>query len=164
LSGKIGAEMTRGIQTSGQARPGKNFVKALGALKHFSVYSMENSCHDGLPGCSRVGSKGQHVSGRFGFNPTISLHDMADSYLAQYKIGIQEGGALGMMCSYTSVNDTAFCESVQWQQKWARDKLGFEGNIVTDWCDWLAHLRGASCAAPIFPHPPCCRSFLFRLI
>ena len=26
----------------------------------------------------------------------------------------------------------AFCESVQWQQKWAREKVGFEGNIVTD--------------------------------
>ena len=131
--------MTRGIQEGGDSMlpspqdSSVNFVKALGALKHFSVYSMENSCHDGLPGCSKVGSPGQHVGGRFGFNPTVSLHDMADSYLAQYKIGIQEGKALGMMCSYTSVNGTAFCESVQWQQKWARNKIGFEGNIVTDW-------------------------------
>ena len=37
-----------------------------------------------------------------------------------------------MMCSYTSVNGTAFCESAEWQQQWARQKMGFEGNIVTD--------------------------------
>ena len=36
------------------------------------------------------------------------------------------------MCSYTTVNETAMCESQQWQQKWARQKLGFKGNIVTD--------------------------------
>ena len=37
-----------------------------------------------------------------------------------------------MMCSYTTVNGTAMCESAEWQQKWAREKLGFKGNIVTD--------------------------------
>ena len=50
------------------------------------VDSMESS-PDGVDG----------VSGRFGFNANISLHDMADSYLAQYKIAIREGKALGMM-------------------------------------------------------------------
>ena len=37
-----------------------------------------------------------------------------------------------MMCSYTTVNGTAMCESAEWQQQWARKKLGFKGNIVTD--------------------------------
>ena len=49
---------------------------------------------------------------------------MGDSYLPAYRIGIMEGGALGMMCSYTTVNGTAMCESAEWQQKWAREKLG----------------------------------------
>ena len=82
---------------------------------------MESS-PDGVPG----------VTGRFGFDTNISLHDMGDSYLAQYKIAIPEGKALGMMCSYTSINGTAVCESTRWQQDWARKKMGFEGNIVTD--------------------------------
>ena len=37
-----------------------------------------------------------------------------------------------MMCSYTTVNGTAMCESAEWQEQWARKKLGFAGNIVTD--------------------------------
>ena len=112
LAGKLAAAMTRGIQEGEDPR----YVKLLGSLKHFSVYSMESS----------AGSQ------RFGYAPTISKHDMADSYLPAYALGIREGGALGMMCSYTSVNGTAFCESAEWQQQWARQKMGFEGNIVTD--------------------------------
>jgi len=37
-----------------------------------------------------------------------------------------------MMCSYTTINQTAMCESAEWQERWARAKLGFQGNIVTD--------------------------------
>lgn len=112
LAGHLAAAMTHGIQEGEDPR----YVKLLGALKHFTVYSMEHS--DG--------------SDRGGFSPTISKHDMADSYLPAYQIGIQQGKSLGMMCSYTTVNGTAMCESHQWQQKWARQKLGFQGNIVTD--------------------------------
>ena len=83
--------MTRGIQEGNDTR----YVKLLGALKHFTAYSMEHS--DG--------------SDRMGFSPTISKHDMADSYLPAYRIGITEGKSLGMMCSYTTVNQTAMCES-----------------------------------------------------
>jgi beta-D-xylosidase 4 len=112
LAGVLAAAMTRGIQQGDDLR----FVKLLGALKHFTAYSMENS--DGMD--------------RQGFSPNISKHDMGDTYLPAYRIGIVEGGALGMMCSYTTVNGTAMCESVEWQQQWAREKLGFQGNIVTD--------------------------------
>ena len=59
LAGKLAAAMTRGIQEGEDPR----YVKLLGSLKHFSVYSMESS----------AGSQ------RFGYAPTISKHDMADS-------------------------------------------------------------------------------------
>ena len=94
----------------------RRYVKLLGALKHFSVYSMESSAH----------------ATRQGFAPNVSRHDMVDSYLPGFRIGIEEGGALGMMCSYTSINGTDFCESVEFQQQWARHKHGFEGNIYSD--------------------------------
>ena len=74
--------MTRGIQEGDDPK----YVKLLGALKHFTVYSMEHS--DGQD--------------RGGFSPNISKHDMGDSYLPAYRIGIVEGGALGMMCSYVA--------------------------------------------------------------
>ena len=59
LAGKLAAAMTRGIQEGDDPR----YLKLLGSLKHFSVYSMESS----------AGSQ------RFGYAPTISKHDMADS-------------------------------------------------------------------------------------
>jgi beta-glucosidase-like glycosyl hydrolase len=49
----------------------------------------------------------------------LVLTFLARSYLPAYRIGIVEGGALGMMCSYTTVNGTAMCESAEWQQRWA---------------------------------------------
>ena len=61
LAGKLAAEMTRGIQEGDDPK----YVKLLGALKHFTVYSMEHS--DGQD--------------RGGFSPNISKHDMGDSYL-----------------------------------------------------------------------------------
>ena len=70
LAGHLAAAMTRGIQEGEDSR----YVKLLGALKHFTVYSMEHS--DG--------------SDRGGFSPTISKHDMGDSYLPAYRIGIEQ--------------------------------------------------------------------------
>ena len=112
LAGKLAASMTRGLQEGEDPK----YVKLLGALKHFTAYSMEHS----------------NGKDRGGFSPTISKHDMSDSYLPAFRIGIEEGGALGIMCSYTTVNGTAMCESAEWQQQWAREKIGFQGNIVTD--------------------------------
>ena len=64
LAGALAAAMTRGIQEGNDTR----YVKLLGALKHFTAYSMEHS--DGMD--------------RQGFSPNISKHDMADSYLPAY--------------------------------------------------------------------------------
>ena len=111
--------MIQGIQGSPLGTPigpTDTNVKLLASIKHFSVYSMEGS--DG--------------ASRQGFDPNTTLRDMAESYLPAFRAAISEGGALGMMCSYTSVNGTAFCESKQWLQHWARDKHGFAGNVVTD--------------------------------
>ena len=127
LSGRVGVEMVRGIQegddddgrggvgdeevtvgSGGGGGGGKGFVKLLASIKHFTAYSMENS--DG--------------KNRLGFDPTISLRDMSESYLPAFKAAIVEGGVLGMMCSYTSINGTALCESQTWIKEWARAKVG----------------------------------------
>eukprot|EP00656_Telonema_subtile_P003873 TRINITY_DN11753_c0_g1_i1.p2 TRINITY_DN11753_c0_g1~~TRINITY_DN11753_c0_g1_i1.p2 ORF type:complete len:344 (-),score=89.66 TRINITY_DN11753_c0_g1_i1:1473-2504(-) len=109
----LAQHVVKGLQGAGDE---SNYTKLLASIKHFSVYSMENS--DGL--------------GRFGFDPTVSVRDMAESYLPAFTGAIKGGHVLGMMCSYTSVNGTPFCESSQWLQQWARHKHGFAGNVVTD--------------------------------
>ena len=79
----LAAQWVQGSQYGAdeEGSPSK-YVKIAGALKHFSIYSMESS-------------GGQN---RFGFNPTVSLRDFGESYLPAYKAGIVEGQALGMMC------------------------------------------------------------------
>ncbi len=50
----------------------------LALLKHFTAYSTEtNRGHDSY---------------------TISMHDLWDTYLAQYEIAFVRGGAAGVMC------------------------------------------------------------------
>ena len=112
VSGALGAAMIQGLQATGDSE----YVKLLASIKHFSVYSMESS--DG--------------ANRSGFDPTVAKRDMSESYLPAFKAAIVDGGCLGMMCSYTSVNGTPFCESAQWLTQWARRKHGFDGNVVTD--------------------------------
>ena len=82
LSGKVGGAMTRGIQQLDSA--GK-FVLLLGALKHVTAYSLENWLDD--TGGPNNGTK----YSRFGFDANISRHDLAETYLEQYRIAIQEG-------------------------------------------------------------------------
>ena len=119
LAGQLGAAMVRGLQGSAQdseyviiitqkiTNNNNNtnndikitiaitnnmfrFVKLLASIKHFTAYSLENS--DG--------------HNRFGFNPNISLRDMAESYLPAFKATIVQGGVLGMMCSYVRTMHT----------------------------------------------------------
>jgi beta-glucosidase len=122
LSGKVGAAMTRGIQGD----PSDKYVLILGALKHVTAYSLENWVD--TTGGPRNGTK----YNRMGFSAVISRHDLAETYLEQYRIAISESNALGMMCSYTAINGTASCENGHLLNTWARGAVGFNGNVVTD--------------------------------
>ena len=69
---------------------------------------------------------------RFGFDASISRHDLAETHLEQYRITISESNALGTMCSYSAINGSAACENSHLLKTWARKSVGFEGNAVTD--------------------------------
>eukprot|EP00041_Stephanoeca_diplocostata_P002461 m.26785 g.26785 ORF g.26785 m.26785 type:complete len:826 (+) comp13381_c0_seq2:48-2525(+) len=122
LAGMVGAAMTRGIQGD----PSAKYRLCLGALKHVTAYSLENWKDD--TGGPRDGTK----YSRFGFSGNISLHDLAETYLDQYRIAIRDSNPLGMMCSYSAINGTASCENPKLLTKWARESQGFQGNVVTD--------------------------------
>ena len=126
LAGKVGAAMTRGIQGQGDRTVTNKYVLLLGALKHVTGYSLENWVDD--TGGPRNGSK----YNRMGFDANISRHDLAETYLEQYRIALTESEPLGMMCSYTAINGSASCENGHLLNTWARGSLGFKGNVVTD--------------------------------
>ena len=48
-------------------------------------------------------------STRYNFNAIVSAYDLADSYLPAFKRTVQTGGALGIMCSYNSINGVPSC-------------------------------------------------------
>lgn len=132
LAGKLGAGMVRGIQGLAAA-PGRHgvaqegqYVMTLAALKHVTAYSLEDWQDD--TGGPRNGTK----YSRMGFDATITRHDLAETYLEQFRIAIAEAHPLGMMCSYAGINGTASCENSHLLQTWARKSQGFAGNVVTD--------------------------------
>lgn len=84
LAGKIGAAMTRGIQGRNSGSAASKYVLILGALKHVTAYSLEDWVDD--TGGPRNGTQ----YNRMGFDATISRHDLAETYLEQYRIAITE--------------------------------------------------------------------------
>jgi hypothetical protein len=69
LAGHYGAGMVRGFQQ----RDARGHVKALSYLKHYTMYSDQNQAQPG----------------------NESMHDLHESYLRQYRIAFQQGGASG---------------------------------------------------------------------
>ena len=72
---------------------GSGYVLLLGALKHVTAYSLENWVDD--TGGPNNGTR----YNRMGFDATISRHDLAETYLEQYRVAITESEPLGMMCA-----------------------------------------------------------------
>jgi beta-glucosidase-like glycosyl hydrolase len=66
LAGHYGAGMVRGFQQ----RDARGHVKALSYLKHYTMYSDQNQAQPG----------------------NVSMHDLHESYLRQYRIAFQQGG------------------------------------------------------------------------
>ena len=81
LGGAYGTAYTRGLQEGDDP----NYVKAIGALKHYTIYSVE--------------------AGRGSTYFDIATHDMEDSYLPAFKASVVDGGSLGYMCSYAALTN-----------------------------------------------------------
>ena len=63
-------------------------MQAVVTLKHFDANSLE-------------GDWGPHGSlNRHTVDSQISAHDLASTYLPAFKQSVEQGGALGVMCSY----------------------------------------------------------------
>ena len=60
---------------------------------------------------------------------------LREIYLKPFQKAIQEGGCVGIMTSYNRIGNTwtGGCEALI--QGVIRDELGFNGTVMTDWCD-----------------------------
>ena len=85
VCGSFGVAVTQGLQASPLD---SRYVQAVVTLKHFDANSLEG---DWGPD----GSLNRHT-----VDSKISAHDLAATYLPAFKRSVEEGGALGVMCSY----------------------------------------------------------------
>ena len=81
------------------------YAKMLSGLKHYACYSMETK--------------------RTYRSVKVSMFDLWDTYLPQYKAGFVDGNAHEVMCSYASINGVPSCANSYllndvMRQKWNR--------------------------------------------
>lgn len=109
LCGKMGAATVRGYQGK---EIGEKY-KLLACMKHFIGY-------------------GNCVGGRDYNEVEMSLPTLYDIYLPSFKEGI-DAGAATVMSAFNSLNGVP-CTGNKWLlQDILRDKVGFEGFVVSDW-------------------------------
>ena len=103
LSGKMGAAVTRGVQSAGVAA----------CPKHFACNTQEwrRSLND-----SRVGERA-----------------LREIYLRGFEICVREGGPLSLMTSYNKVNGVWAHYSYDLVTTVLRGEWGFDGAVMTDW-------------------------------
>ena len=122
-SGTYGVAYTKALQWGADPK----YTKAIGALKHYTMYSVE--------------------AGRGSTYFDISTYDVADTYLPQFRAPVTQAKSLGYMCSYAALTNAdlipdsgspahphsePLCASAFFAQTKMRDEFGFEGYVQSD--------------------------------
>ncbi|CAE8737174.1 unnamed protein product, partial [Polarella glacialis] len=130
LLGLFGVAVTQGLQVGEDSR----YLQAIVTLKHFIANSLEGSW-PGPGGPASYPGTGLCPGGtctRFTIDPNISAYDLASSYMPAFKTSVVQGGALGVMCSYNSVNGVPSCANKWLLEEKLRKEWGFEGYVTGD--------------------------------
>ncbi len=104
LSGKMGAAITRGVQS---------IEGTYATIKHFVANNQEDNR-------SKVSSN-------------VNERALREIYLRGFEIAVKEGGVKGVMTSYNRVNGTYTANSHDLCTKVLRNEWGFDGVVMTDW-------------------------------
>ncbi|TDH70742.1 hypothetical protein CCR75_009328 [Bremia lactucae] len=112
VNSNYGVAYTKGLQEGKDPR----FFQAIVTLKHYVAYSFEH--YDGID--------------RQAFDAVVSPYDFADTYLPAFQASIVHGKAMGVMCSYNSVNGIPMCANEYLNTHLLRDTLGFQGYVTSD--------------------------------
>ncbi len=107
LTGRMGAAFIKGLQGEGKYR------KLDATIKHFAVHSGPEA-------------------DRHHFNATVSEKDLYETYLEAFRYCIENANPSAVMGAYNRFNDEACCGSAVVLKDILRDKLGFDGYVVSD--------------------------------
>jgi len=113
LNGQFGKAYTVGLQKGENEDP--RYIQAVVTLKHWDAYSLEDS-----------GNFTRH-----NFNAVVDNFTLADTYFPAFKETVKNGEALGVMCSYNSLNGVPTCAH-PFLNSVLREEWGFEGYVTSD--------------------------------
>eukprot|EP01012_Entosiphon_sulcatum_P000917 TRINITY_DN1015_c0_g1_i1.p1 TRINITY_DN1015_c0_g1~~TRINITY_DN1015_c0_g1_i1.p1 ORF type:complete len:776 (-),score=129.23 TRINITY_DN1015_c0_g1_i1:44-2350(-) len=111
IAGEFGKWYTKGLQEGRDSR----YLQVVVTLKHWDAYSLEDS--DGFT--------------RHNFDAQITPYDLTTTYFPAFKTAVTEGNAMGVMCSYNSVNGIPTCAS-PFLTNVLRNQWNFTGYITSD--------------------------------
>ena len=108
LTGRMAINFVNGLQGNDP-----KYYKTIATVKHFAV-------HNG-PEPER------HI-----FNAETNDRDLWETYLPQFEMAIKEANVYSAMCAYNRYNGEACCGSHSLMNEILRNKMGFDGYIVSD--------------------------------
>lgn len=108
LTSRMAVAFVRGLQGDDPER-----LKAAACAKHFYAHSGPEE-------------------GRAGFDAEVSPRDACETYLPAFEALVREGRVEGVMCAYNRVNGEPCCGSPEVVRSLLRERLGFDGYVVTD--------------------------------
>jgi len=108
LTGRLAVQFIKGLQGDDP-----RYYKTIATVKHFAVHSGPEP-------------------DRHTFDAHADEKDFRETYLAQFEMGIKEGGAYSVMCAYNRVDGEACCGSSRLLTNILRNEWGFNGYIVSD--------------------------------
>lgn len=120
LTSKYVANYVRGLQEGEDA----DHVLMVATCKHFIGNELEHTGKDT----------------RHNFDAEIPLPELVDYYMPAFKSCVQEGRALGIMCSYNAVNGVPMCANREMLTDVLRDQWGFDGYVTAD-CGAINDIR-----------------------
>jgi beta-glucosidase len=104
LAGTMGASHVRGIQSQ----------PVIADLKHYNVYTQE---------------KNRLIGG----NTNLDERTLQEIYTRPFDIGVEDGHAGSVMCSFNKVNGVYACESPELLTTILKQQLDFEGWVMSDY-------------------------------
>ncbi|HEV9038111.1 MAG TPA: glycoside hydrolase family 3 C-terminal domain-containing protein, partial [Puia sp.] len=108
LTGRLAVQFVKGLQGDDP-----HYFKTIATLKHFAVHS------------------GPEPERHF-FDAQADERDFRETYLPQFKMGIEEGKAYSVMCAYNRFRGEPCCSSNELLTTILRKEWGFQGYVVSD--------------------------------
>jgi beta-glucosidase len=108
LAGRLAVQFIRGMQGDDPEH-----LRTVATAKHYAVHSGPEP-------------------DRHSFDAVVSERDLRETYLPAFRMAVEEGGVVSVMCAYNRVFGDPACASQRLLQDVLRDEWGFRGYVVSD--------------------------------